>query len=442
MIRLLSRHPAHDEKILNLVKAQSRGLFTQSSVERSQGPRGPSSQKPSAAQESGSGGRLGFLEVPFEPETARSAQALASHLSSFSSTLVVVGIGGSSLGAQVFQQWFEGKFSKDRKILFLDNLDPLLFENIWGQVDPQKTSFLFVSKSGTSLETLATLDLILQKLPSIQPQQMGVITEPLVDRAGSVEAANPLKSWARARGVFTVDWNPRVGGRFSVLTVSGLVVASFLGAPVDKILQGARQCLDTQQTSVEDLCEAVLLSWKRNEWITQFWFYSSYMKNFGAWLEQLWSESLAKAETLSGKAGPPVSTPMICIGSSHQHSLLQQTMEGQKDKFAIFIRLRDMPRHGDPIRKSQFSDIEYWEGKNMGEILQAQALGTAEALRKQHLSVLELEVDNLGPECAGFVLMFWQMAVALLGRTLDIDPFNQPGVELGKQLAKGILKAK
>lgn len=408
MVRIVQSLRASDGKLKALVEDQGRKFFDQNPLER-------------------------FLVAPFEDGAMRPALQLANALARKSDTLVVVGVGGSSLGAQVFAEWFQGRkgIASHRKVYFLDNLDPLQFERIWSCLVPQETAFLFVSKSGSSLETLATCDLIVQKMGShLKVDAVGVITEP---------GPNILRAWAQDRKFQIVDWDPLVGGRFSVLTPTGMVVASFLGAAGDEILNGARQSFNTQRSEVVEFVAQVLLSWRRSEWVTQFWLYSSAMKAYGAWLEQLWSESLAKAVTLSGRAGPPVSTPMICIGSSHQHSLLQQLMEGQRDKLAVFLRCAGIEAMGEKIETSAFSKDAYWVRQSFGSILKAQAQGTAAALRSQGISVMELELSGIDEFSAGAGLMFWQLVVAVLGRTLDIDPFNQPGVELGKKISKEIL---
>ncbi|MEI7973737.1 MAG: hypothetical protein WCH11_05150, partial [Bdellovibrio sp.] len=285
----------------------------------------------------------GFTRVADRPEIREQCQSLLSQLETFSQ-LLVVGVGGSSLGAQAMDQWL--CLRKKKSLFFLDNLDPWQFSTLLQEIEPRwsQTAFLFVSKSGGSLETLATLDLLVQKYGSDLIGRSFVISE---------NQPNPLRSWAEKQGRPSIDFPEDIGGRFSVLSQSGLVPAGFLGLQVTEALRGARDALQAGK-EIAALAQLVLQSWQQGKLITQFWLYSSQMKAFGAWLEQLWSESLGKSLNLDGGPAAHASTPMLCIGSSHQHSLLQQLVEGQKDKLVILIRVKAIEESGETIRTSEF----------------------------------------------------------------------------------------
>ena len=367
-----------------------------------------------------------FSRVMKRSEILQQSQQMSAALQKFDQ-LALVGIGGSSLGAQAIDQWMCLK--KSKKILYFDNLDPLQFAALSKEIHPRlkQTGFLFVSKSGGSLETLATVDLLVQALGDSILQQSFVITEP---------GSNPLRTWAEKKDLPLADFPKNIGGRFSVLSQCGLVPAGFLGLDLQKTLEGATAALEAK-VSVVQFCDTVVESWQRGKSITQFWLYSSYMKAFGAWFEQLWSESLGKAETLDGNVAPFASTPMVCIGSSHQHSLLQQLMEGQKDKLVLLFRNQEIEQTGDAIRASQFDDkTAYWKRHNFGSILQAQALGTAESLREQGVPVLNLMMKDLSAHSIGWTLMYCELVIATLGAYMRINPYDQPGVEAGKLNSK------
>ena len=132
---------------------------------------------------------------------------------------------------------------------------------------------------------------------------------------------------------------------------------------------------------------------------------------------------------------------MSAVGASDQHSILQQVMEGTKDKFIIFQRVEESETGSMRIRKAQFSETVSLEGRTMGELLRAEASATQEALVQSAVPTMTLKMKVLDEESLGYLFMFWQLVVAGLGEYLKIDAFNQPGVELGKVLAKAKLKA-
>lgn len=373
---------------------------------------------------------LGFLQLPFREELLQSTVQLADQLKSKYDRMVFVGIGGSSLGPRVIEDCFAHLSQK--KISFLDNLDPLEYRKTAEVIRSSfsKCCFVFVSKSGNTLETLSTLDFLIQDLGAAVIQQSVVITEP---------RSNPLYDWAQKHNCPKLEIPIDVGGRFSVLSPVGMLVAAFLNASPQLMLKGAAQALQDEDL-VSDLMARSLESFEKELWITQFWFYSSSLRNFGGWLQQLWAESLAKKITRQGGIAPRVSTPIFQVGACDQHSVLQQCMEGHQDKWIIFNRVRSLEAMSESLRKSSFPHLQFTDGKKMGEILGAEAQATQAALAQQGVSTLQLWWEDCKPESLGYMFMFWQLVVGGLGESLSINAFDQPGVELGKKLTKEALK--
>jgi glucose-6-phosphate isomerase len=252
--------------------------------------------------------------------------------------------------------------------------------------------------------------------------------------------SSSLYKWAQKNDVLQYEIPLNVGGRYSVLTPVGLVPAALMGLDLSAFEKGARAALASSSKVAQFVAE-VLKSFERDEYITVLWSYSSRYKKFGFWWQQLWAESLAKTQSQSGSAAKRVSTPMWAIGSSDQHSLLQQVMDGAKDKFVIFQRVKEIEEAGDQLKATQFSNQDFFLGHSMGQLLKAQAQGTCQALNEHKISTMTLETENTSPECLGAQLLFWQLVVASVAEVLDINAFDQPGVELGKRLAKSILKS-
>ena len=332
---------------------------------------------------------LGFFQVPERGHLWSQSQEKAQELRNQADDLVVVGIGGSSLGPKALYEVLEDPCA-EKRLHFCDNVDALEFEKIWARlVDPSRTAWVFISKSGSTIETLVAADLIFQRYDSHRwPFQACVISE---------IKSNPLTDWAKSKNVSCLEIPLDVGGRFSVLTPVGMLPMAFLGIPLGEFQEGARKALQNQELTA-NLIAHFSQSFQRQEWITFFWFYASSYQSFGRWLQQLWAESLAKTVDRQGHAAPRVSTPVWGIGSSDQHSLLQQLMEGAKDKLIVFSRFQKIESSGEQVKKSQFQGQEFFNGHNMGELIAAQAQGTRQALNEQKASTMSLVIEDMSPQ--------------------------------------------
>ncbi|MGZ3798001.1 MAG: glucose-6-phosphate isomerase [Pseudobdellovibrionaceae bacterium] len=376
---------------------------------------------------------IGFFKLPERRELWRAAEKFTEKISFFKN-MVIVGLGGSSLGTRVIQE-----IAQTQNIFFVDNVDAIEFENLVAHLlkeesDFKKTCWAFVSKSGTTIESLCALE-ILQEIYQEKNLQLADFSIVISETKES-----SLTKWARSHKVQEFEIPLDVGGRFSVLSAVGLVPAAFAGLNLEKIRQGALQALADQERVVA-LMAQFAESFERGEWISLLWSYNSRMKNFGLWFQQLWAESLGKAVKRDGSPAPRVSTPLCAIGASDQHSILQQVMEGAKDKFVIFQRFGDSEGGRLKIRQAQFPETQCLEGRSMGELLGVEAASTQEALNQKGVSTLTLKYKALDEESLGYQFMLWELVVAGMGEYLGINAFDQPGVELGKILAKQKLKA-
>lgn len=343
--------------------------------------------------------------------------------------MVIVGSGGSSLGTRVIGEVFHAK-----NLFFLDNVDALEFETLIEELgDLKEVVWAFVSKSGTTIETLCAHEFLNQ----IYQDEMLELSDYSI--VISENKDNTLTKWAKAHDVPTAEIPVDVGGRFSVLTPVGMVPAAFLGLDLEKFRLGAAEALH-ETALVTQMIAQSMQSFERNEWITLLWTYNSRMRTFGGWFQQLWAESLAKSKDRTAKVAPRASTPVTAIGACDQHSILQQVMEGAKDKFVIFQRIEESETGSLRLRRTHFTETSSLAERTMGELLKAEAVSTQEALSQNGISTMTLLTKVLDEKSLGFLFMFWQLVVAGLGESLNIDAFDQPGVELGKRLAKEKLK--
>lgn len=372
---------------------------------------------------------IGFPQLMERVSLWQQSYKVGTELAAKFRKLVIVGLGGSSLGTRVIAEVFRA-----RNMYFVDNVDALDFEAMIEELgDLKEVAWAFISKSGTTIESLCALELVDQvyKEEGLSLSQHSLVISETKDSS--------LTKWARDNSVTVCEIPLDIGGRFSVLSPVGMMPAAFLGLDLEKFRVGAMRALNDTAVITQTMAQ-VVQSYSREEWITLLWIYNSRMKSFGAWYQQLWAESLGKPVTRAGKPAPRVSTPMAAVGASDQHSILQQVMEGTKDKFVIFQRVEESEGGSQRILHAQFKETQDLQGRTMGELLRAECLATQEALNQNGISTMTLKTKVLDEHTLGYMFMYWQLVVAGLGEYLQIDAFNQPGVELGKRLAKEKLK--
>lgn len=372
---------------------------------------------------------IGFTSLPSDMESLSQSKQMAAEILQNFDHLVLIGIGGSSMGPRALAE-----IAGTTRISFLDNVDATETAKVIDNLnDLSKTAWLMISKSGSTIEVLWNLELIAQIY-----QQKDVsfwsntfyITE---------ETPSPLQQLAALHKRPALRIPVAVSGRFSVLTPVGLVVSEYLHLSATDLLMGAELALKSKTEIVECVAQ-YLESFLRKEDITVFWFYNSSMRWFGSWLQQLWAESLGKKETINGQAAMTYSTPMISIGTCDQHSILQQVVEGPKNKFVNIFRFKDVEKSQHSIKNSLFAETKILQNLNYGELIKAEALATEQALQLSHVSTISFELDVLDSKSIGFLFMFFQLIVGTLGQYGNINTFNQPGVALGKKLTIEHLK--
>lgn len=373
---------------------------------------------------------LGFTKLPFDNQALNLSQNIAEEILKNFDHLVLIGIGGSSMGARALTE-----LSGSTQISFLDNVDSIETERILNRIHLEKTAWLVISKTGSTIEVLWTLERVAQHYQNLKKefwQNTFYITE---------KTDNPLfrLSEKHKRPILPIPLN--VGGRFSVLSPVGLVVAAYLKMNLLDLFKGAHLALEDKK-NLNTSVQHYLASFKRNENISVFWFYNSNMRWFGCWLQQLWAESLGKNTTKHNKPAPEFSSPMISIGSCDQHSILQQIMEGPKNKFVSFFRFQNVETSSHIITETHFKETEILKNQQFGALIKAESLATEQALRTNGISTMTYELSGNDEQNLGYLFMFFQLIIATIGEISDIDAFNQPSVALSKKLTLDILARK
>jgi glucose-6-phosphate isomerase len=367
---------------------------------------------------------LGFWQLPNREQNWIESSQIVQELKQKFERLIILGMGGSSFGGRAI---VEALSETPHKTFFIYNSDPYTFcrflEKDWR---PESDGWLIISKSGTTIEILTQVNVLVEELEQRNlhlSKYIHVITEP---------TNNPLHKWATETKISVTAHPLDVGGRFSALTPVGLIPAGFSGVPIMELRDGANWILQ-RQALVSEFSGLVLDRLAQGEAITVFWSYVDRLNMLLPWIEQLWAESLGKKEDVMA------SSPMLSYGTAYQHSVLQQYMEGRRDKFFVFFQSEDVKSFGSVIKKNNFHGWDWLENRSLGEIFHAEAVATEKALRQKERSTAVLSTQTINARTLGAYIMFFELVVATVGEALGVNPFDQPGVELGKKLAREIL---
>ena len=392
-------------------------------------------------------GEYGFYGLAEQAATVSGIRCFADGVGQAFDHVLLLGIGGSALGARALMNalrppaWNE--LSDEQREYFprltvLENVDPTTVAAALRRIDPRRVLVNVVSKSGGTAETLAQYLVVRDWLeravgPEAAPRHLVFTTDPV---------KGPLRAIAEKEGIATLEVPPEVGGRFSVLSPVGLLPAALVGIDIEALLRGAKTALDRAES--DDLLAnpaglyAALL-WAADARlganIHVLMPYCDRLRDFAEWYRQLWAESLGKRVDRGGIevfAGP---TPLAAIGATDQHSQVQLFMEGPHDKVVTFLSLEEPGEDITiPGRADLPEELAYLGGKSLGALLKAEREATAAALARMGRMSCGLSVPALTAEWMGSLLMFLQLATGYAGVWYGVDPFNQPGVELGKKL--------
>lgn len=352
-------------------------------------------------------------------------------------TFLHLGIGGSSLGAETIVKALAPASAP--AFHFLDNIDPDYLWNVLEQASPSRCVVYIVTKSGTTMETLAGFAFIYQwlekNLGSEEAKKRLVFcTDP---------ERGDLRKLGAAWNVPTFTIPPNLGGRFSALGPVGLFPALVAGVDTKAMLKGAaeyrshllEQISAGQLPVVADLAYRLVrhnVENRRN--ITVMMPYSQRLKAFSAWFTQLWAESLGKKT--KGM------TPVPATGATDQHSILQLLRDGPHDKIVGFIEIAGFDRVIElKWNGPRLDSLEGVTGITMNQLMDAEFNATRQVLTNNQRPNFTVAMNKLSANTLGQLLYFFEVLTALAGYYLEIDPFDQPGVEEGKKLTQERIRA-
>jgi len=395
---------------------------------------------------------MGFFDLPYASTSAERVKEVADGFGQWFEDVVVLGIGGSGLGATALKDSLLGPFWNERddeerdhfpRLHVVDNPDPATFRQLLDRLEPARTLFNVVSKSGSTAETMAAYLVVRDWMEEAVGAEHArghflFTTDP---------ESGALRQIADAEEIPSLPVPPNVGGRFSVLSPVGLLPAAVCGVDVDAVLRGARNMDERCRTDVLAENPAGILATllhaadvELGRPIHVLMPYADGLRTTALWFQQLWAESLGKARSLSGEPRPTGPTPVASLGASDQHSLLQLLMEGPHDKVVLLVAVGE--RGQDvliPRRHPEISSLAYLGGHTLGELLDTECRATAEALRRAERPNATLTLDGVREETMGQLFMLFEIATVYAGALYDVDPLDQPGVELGKRLTYGLM---
>jgi len=386
----------------------------------------------------------GFTKLPYAEEQLEKISELASDIIESYEDFVVIGIGGSALGnialhSSLNSIYYNSLSAEERgnhpKVHVPDNVDPVLISDLLKILNPKKTIFNVIAKSGSTAETLSNFLVIRKFLEDAVGEKW---TDQVIFTTDPEKGA--LRKLANEFNIRSLEVPPDVGGRFSVLSPVGLLSAAVEGIDLKALLKGAeamdQRCKTDYWKEDPAFFNAVisyLQDGKKGIRLTVMMPYCQKLKDIADWFRQLWAESLGKRVNRKDEEIFCGLTPIKALGATDQHSQVQLYTEGPFDKSFSFLHVEQFGIQTEI--PSGFEDepaFSYLGGHTLNELLHAEEYATRAALTKANRPNLTISIPAVNAFYVGQLLYFFELQTAYAGELYNIDAFDQPGVEQGK----------
>lgn len=367
---------------------------------------------------------------PMRSQHLDDTKAVVESLRANCRNLLLVGIGGSALGAKALHKALATQSDDIPNFFVLDNIDPHTVAGTIGCIkkdDPtfEHTVVAVVSKSGETAE-ISALSMVIK---SAMPNATFVAITGESGTLMRIATQNNWKSLLIPEGV---------GGRFSVLSPVGLFPAAMCGIDIEALLDGAammdERCKQKTDNPAADLASMLISAMHEQRFIHVMMPYCDRLVQFSDWYVQLWAESLGKKNIEGKRVGP---TPVTAIGVTDQHSMLQLWREGPADKVIGFVSVKESQDIG--LDSSLDESQDWLVGHSLRSLGSAEMLATRASMHDANQATWSLTFNTLDAHSIGQFIALWQDTVAIAGRLLLVNPYDQPGVELGKKLTRDSL---
>ena len=398
-------------------------------------------------------GMQGWTELPYnQKEIVADIIATAKEVRKNCDSFVVLGIGGSALGpTAVFQALchlrhneLKRSVRKAPKLYVEDNVDPERMQALFDVIDPEKTIFNVITKSGSTSETMTQYLIIMNMLKA----KFGDKAKDHIIATTSSNKGNLIKI-AKAEGFKTFYIPDGVGGRFSEMCPVGLLAAAVVGIDIKAMLDGAAymdnicKAKDYKKNPAMVMAALQYLAMKKGNNISVMMPYADSLKYMADWYCQLWGESLGKALDNDGNVVNVGQTPVKALGVTDQHSQVQLYREGPCDKVITFLAVDNYRTTVEiPNGCEDIPDVNFLCGHTMNELITAERKATEYALTQAKKLNHTIYLPEVNAFTVGELLFLFEMETAYCGELLNINTFNQPGVEGGKNATYALLGRK
>ena len=401
-------------------------------------------------------GKLGYASLPVRRDYRDQVMALVERWGDGTTDLVVLGIGGSALGNialhtalnKATHNYLGGRKGTPARLWVLDNVDPALMADTLKLLGRRlkTTVFNVISKSGETAET-ASQFMIVREL--LRKRLGGDYASRIVATTDAQKGT--LHDIAAAEGYATLPVPSDVGGRFSVLSPVGLFSAAMTGIDIDELLAGAAAMKQHVESEAEwrhnPACVLAAIKYlamtAKGKCMHVMMPYSSRLYALADWYRQLWAESLGKRQDRAGRevfVGP---TPIKALGSTDQHSQVQLYREGPNDKLVVFLEVEAHP--ADVRVPDCFPDatgLAYLQKARLSKLINTEKLATEYALAASNRPSVTIKFEAITPATVGQFIYLYEFVTSLCGELLNVNAYDQPAVELGKQATFALMGRK
>ncbi|MFS8501658.1 MAG: glucose-6-phosphate isomerase [Caldicoprobacter sp.] len=404
-----------------------------------------------ALKEKRKAGKTEWRDLPYtQAEVVKDILTTAEDIKRRFECFVVLGIGGSALGPiavhQALNHMHYNELPREKRngcprFYVVDNIDPERMKALFDIIDVKETAFNVITKSGSTSETMAQFLIVRDMLKSA----VGDEYRQHIIATTDAEKGNLIRI-AREEGFKTFYIPAGVGGRFSELSPVGLLPAAVCGVDIEELLAGAAYM--DELCSKDDVFEnpaymaAVLqyIAMKQGKNISVMMPYADSLKYMADWYAQLWAESLGKKFDVDGREVYVGQTPVKALGVTDQHSQIQLYTEGPFDKVITFIKVENFRSQVDiPKGYEDMPAVSFLGGHTLEQLLHAEQMATEYALYKAKRMNRTIILPEVNAFTVGQLLYLLEVETAFAGELLNINAFDQPGVEEGKNATYALM---
>lgn len=386
-------------------------------------------------------GKMEWRDLPYNQPVDEILDYAREAKDNFES-VILLGIGGSALGPIALQQAINHPYYNELplekreypKFYVADNIDPERLGYLFDIIDFEKSLFIVISKSGSTSETMSQFMIIkdmLERNLGTEKSKTHIVC------VTDIENGNLIKI-ARTERYKTFYIPSGVGGRFSQLSPVGLLPAALCGIDIKELLAGAafmdEICTNNPEKNIASIYAVInYLAMKNGKNISVMIPYADSLKYVSDWYAQLWAESLGKAKDNDGKTVNVGQTPVKALGVTDQHSQIQLYNEGPYDKIITFISVENYRKTiSVPEIFSDIPAVSFLGGITHNKLIQVEQRATEFALSKLNRMNMAITLPQVNEFVIGQLFYMLEVATAFVSELLNINAFNQPGVEEAK----------